>query len=61
MNKLFFMFKAGEVLRNITSWFSSMWVFILTIRLPFITGLNEAEESRNDDLDIKEKDKLKVI
>ena len=55
------MFKAGEVLRNITSWFSSMWVFILTIRLPFITGLNEAEESRNDDLDIKEKDKLKVI
>ena len=55
------MFKAGEILRNITSWFSSMWVFILTISLPFITGLNEAEESRNEDLDIKEKDKIKVI
>ena len=28
-----------------------------TIRLPFITGLNGAEESMNEDLDFKEKNK----
>ena len=32
-----------------------MRVFVLTISLPFITGLTEAEESRNEDLDFKEK------
>ena len=49
-------FKACEVLRKEnTSWLSSMWVFVLTISLPFITGLTEAEESRNEDLDFKEK------
>ena len=37
-----------------------MWVFVLTIGLSFITGLNEAEESRNEDLDIKKKKKIKV-
>jgi len=30
-------------------------VFVLTKNLPFITGLTEAEESRNEDLDLKEK------
>ena len=56
MNKLL-KFKAVEVLRNITSWLSSMWVFVLTISFPFMTGLNGAEESRNEDLDFEEKNK----
>ena len=34
-----------------------MSVFVLTISFPFITGLNEAEESRNEDVDFKEKNK----
>ena len=38
-----------------------MWVSVLTISFPFITGLNEAEESRNKDLDFKEKNKWKFI
>ena len=33
-----------------------MWVFVL-----IITGLNEAEESRNEDLDFEEKNKWKFI
>ena len=37
-----------------------MWVFVLTISLPFITGLTEAEESRNEDLDFKEKNQERV-
>ena len=57
MNKLL-KFKAGEVFRNnITSWLSFIRVFVLTRGLPFITGLNEADESRNEDLDFKEKNK----
>ena len=35
-----------------------MWVFVWTIRFPFITGLNEAEESRNGDVDFKKKIKV---
>ena len=46
---------------TITSWRSSMWVFVLTISFPFIAGLNEAEESRNEDVDFKEKNKWKFI
>ena len=38
-----------------------MWVSVLTISFSFITGLNEAEESRNKDLDFKEKNKWKFI
>ena len=37
-----------------------MWVFVLTISLSFITGLTEAEESRNEDLDFKEKNQERV-
>ena len=33
-----------------------MWVFVL-----IITGLKEAEESRNEDLDFEEKNKWKFI
>ena len=32
-----------------------MSVLVLTIGLPFITGLTEEEETRNEDLDFKEK------
>ena len=46
---------------TITSWLSSMWVFVLTISFPFMTGLNGAEESRNEDLDFEEKNKWKFI
>ena len=38
-----------------------MWVFVLTISFPFITGLNKAEESTNEDLEFKEKNKWKFI
>ena len=38
-----------------------MWVFVLTTSFPSITGLNEAEESRNEDVDFKEKYKWKFI
>ena len=31
----------------------------VTISFPFITGLNEAEESRNEAVDFKQKNKLK--
>ena len=49
-------FKACEVLKKEnTNWRSPMSVFVLTISLPFITGLTEADESRNEDLDFKEK------
>ena len=37
-----------------------MSVFVLTISLSFITGLTEAEESRNEDLDFKEKNQERV-
>ena len=37
-----------------------MWVFVLTISLSFITGLTEAEESRNEDLDFKKKNQERV-
>ena len=54
-------FKAGEVLRNNHKFGSALCeVFVLTISFPFITGLNEAEESRNEDLDFK-KNKWKFI
>ena len=43
-----------------TSWLNSIWVFVLTIGLIFITGLTEAEESRNEDLDFKEKNYERV-
>ena len=43
-----------------TSGLNSIWVFILTIGLIFITGLIEAEESRNEDLDFKEKNYERV-
>ena len=49
-------FKACKVLRKENAnWLSSMWVLVLTIGLPFITGLTEVEESRKKDLDFKEK------
>ena len=32
-----------------------MWFFVLTLSLPFITGLTETKESRNEYLDFKEK------
>ena len=35
-----------------------MWVFVLTISFLFITGLNEEEESRNEDVEFKEKIKV---
>ena len=35
-------------------------VFVLTISLPFITGLTKVEEPRNEDLDIKEKNLERV-
>ena len=38
-----------------------MWVFVLTISFPFITGLSEVEEARNEDIDFKEKNKWKFI
>ena len=38
-----------------------MRVFVLTIGFPFMTGLNEAEESRNEDLDFEEKNKWKFV
>ena len=38
-----------------------MWLFVLTISFPFITGLNEAEESWNEGVDFKEKNKWKFI
>ena len=61
MNKLLKL-KAGEVLRNNhKTWLSSMWVFVWTISFTVITGLNEAEESWNEDVDFKEKNKWKCI
>ena len=38
-----------------------MLVFVLTKSFPFTTGLNEAKESRNKDLDFNEKNKWKFI
>ena len=38
-----------------------MWVFVLTISFSFTTGLKEAEESRNEDLDFEEKNKWKFM
>ena len=35
-------------------------VFVLTISLPFITGLTKVEEPRNEDLDIKEENLERV-
>ena len=43
---------------TITSWLSPMWVLVLTVSFPFITGLNEEEESRNEDVEFKEKIKV---
>ena len=53
MNKLL-KFKAGDVLRN-NHKFVLLCVsfFVLTIRFSLITGLSEAEESSNEDLDFK--------
>ena len=56
MNKLL-KFKAVEVLRNNHKLAQLYVSFVLTIRFPFITGLNEAEESRSEDLDFEEKNK----
>ena len=53
MNKLL-KFKAGEVLRNNHKLvLLCVSFFVLTIRFSLITGLNEAEESSNEDLDFK--------
>ena len=38
-----------------------MLVFVLTKSFPFTTGLNEAKESMNKDLDFNEKNKWKFI
>ena len=48
MNKLLKL-KAGEVLRN------NHKLAQLYVSFPFIPGLNEAEESRNEVVDFKEK------
>ena len=53
MNKLL-KFKAGDVLRNNHKLvLLCVSFFVLTIRFSLITGLSEAEESSNEDLDFK--------
>ena len=53
MNKLLNL-KAGEVLRNNHKLVQLYLSFRINYKFPFITGLNEAEESRNEDVDFKE-------
>ena len=56
MNKLL-KFKAVEVLRNNHKLAQFYVIFRINYQFSIFTGLNEAEESKNEDLDFEEKNK----
>ena len=60
MNKLL-KFKAVKVLRNNHNLAQLYVCFRINYKFSIMTGLNEAEESRNDDLDFEGKNKWKFI